>query len=406
MGNRSVKLSYLRSLPSDLKNELLFYITDIRNISQIPKLGIFTNWHGNIKRIDYGDCYNDEVHDIVMTIDEILQFKWLTVCQIPITTNNSSELSRLAKHPTLREFSITIPKEEISSDVDTVLMNILKMFEDFISNRGLITNMKIFICPHFHLNLDNVAPFFNQRYKSNAEFLRYGTLKVIADSFSRTDVKTLCYTPVVMLYKNGSLQTDSYFPHVIGYERFLDLLYNSGNLSSLLYTSNISYDKVDSVIRNYPLLNTIYLTGGNLVAHYNAFHLFCTNQHVTKIKYEPNIIETRNIDELKAHYGSCLLFDLLFVLQQTAVFHRNNSIHLVYPFNSNQLNKITNLLGIMSNIAEIGLYDNLETIGELDDLLTYLLERVSKVHIFTLKNEDVYRDLLDKFFGLISIEQR
>src|SRR5581483_120616 len=112
MGSKVSRFSYLNALPADLKVELLKYISDIRDIIQFSELNVFNNLiNDNIKVIDYGEAYKNDVKDITIDVADIQKFKSLTICQVPIVTSNISELFNVTEHINLREFSITIPKD-------------------------------------------------------------------------------------------------------------------------------------------------------------------------------------------------------------------------------------------------------------------------------------------------------
>lgn len=401
MGNRSVKLSYLHTLPLDIKHELLYYVSDIHNILNLHKLNMFNDHMKYIKKIDYGDAYKYDVKDVVFTVNNILQFTSLEVCHVPIAVAGSKELCSLAQHPTLREFSVTIDKDEMSIEFSDVFDNILDMIKTLIMKRKSINDMKIFICPQFKVNYENVAPFFNHQLDSAVDRLLYANFDLIKDAFSTTPIKTIYTTPVIFMYVQGNLLIDAYFSKLDSYRELLNLLHTSDNLSSLIYalpftdTSNV--DVIEKKI------DKLYITGAVINAHQNAFRLLLKNVNITKLEFKMDII--CRVPERKMCYECCLGFDIMNVLMQQppALFMRKNPIQIIYPFHTGRL---TYLFNVFPNINEIGFFDNLETYTELEDVIKDLLEKVDVVHIFTLKSLDYYDELLSRYSGLLVIEDK
>ena len=398
MGSKVSRFSYLNALPADLKVELLKYISDIRDIIQFSELNVFNNLiNDNIKVIDYGEAYKNDVKDITIDVADIQKFKSLTICQVPIVTSNISELFNVTEHINLREFSITIPKDTFT-EMESILNVIIAMFDIFIKKRKSIKDMKIFICPRFNINCDNIGPFFHQQFESIIDCLQYVLWDAVVDSFSTTPVKVLLTTPIVILYNSGSLLIDPYYSRLSGYNRFFNLLYDSGNLSSLIYTFNGPYNEINSLIANKPLLNTIYLSDAILDAHYDAFRLLFSNKNITKIQYIDSILAST---EKKFLYESCLKFDFESTNYVYPVIGHDKPIQLIYPFN---LKNIAWIKRNLPNVSEIGIYDYFDNNETFVNKVKYLLENFTVVHIFTYKNKRLYDDLLDTYPNIVVIE--
>ena len=400
MGNQTARLSYIESLPTDLKSQLSLYITDIRDIHQLLCLPNFNgNIQKNVKTIDYGRGYRSDCQDVFTTIDTILQFKAVEICQVPIMATHSNELIKLAAHPTLKEFSVTIPKKEISEHTDDVLNNVIKMFEAFIVNRRSIKDMKIFICPQFKFNVDNIAPFFNQHFTSKLDIIKHGNFHLIADAFSTTPIKNIYATPVVLIYKNASLLVDPYYPLVSGYEKLLNLLHESDNISSLIYAFAPISDQIPDMIRQKVTLDKIYITGSILSLHYDAFRLLFSNTNITRLQYNMDVCWRMTPTEQNNHYSECLKLDMSLVLGSTQFNARDKPVQIIYPFN---LKNIASVFLSIPNIDEIGIYDYID----IDNfIIDYLLEKVKVVHIFTMKPDTyTHNELLQRYSDRIVIE--
>jgi len=398
---QTLENTYLNLLPTDLFCPLLSYIEDGIIILWLVEINKLEKTVYNCTRvIRYAKRYK-ELSDLIFMIPDILRFKVLEICEIPIVSDSYNDFMNLSNHPTLLEYAVTIP-QELTTDLNLVLNNIINYFRNLISKHGSILDMKIEI----QNQSPNARPLVARFVPPEPQFSylwSFATATFDQWMEALILVKTINY---LLLYMNGMLEINPMYLTLPHYNDFLTLLANSNNLHSLIFGSDVTADHVNNNnvmwFVNLPTLKNVYINSTNANVTRFTLLIFMTNSNVRKFEFNLDIIdkEPANIRRFTYKLAANISTTFSEMIAVVPYVMRNHPIHLIYPFDSTVIPTIQTF----PNIRTIGLYDNFKTYQELVNFITPVLQQIDKLYIFTTKERKYYENLKTQYGNRIRIK--
>lgn len=399
--------TYLNLLPLDLKCSLISYINDARILLWLLSI---TKWQSSVH-----DCTRElkyehhflEIRDADLTVANALDFKSLQICEIPIITDTLQDLDNLATHPRLKEFLVTIPREFVSIDTKdffNILDKIVNFFNILINRRGSILDMKIAIDQEFESNTQNIAPFF-------IHDLKWSWIWQISDVISNirqediTSIMRRLKAKTELLYMNGMFVIQPNYITNIMYNNLLTLLAGTDNLHTLIFSADVPQELANNFILliNLPNIRKIYMENVYNTITQIAFNTFITNNDIAVFKFTPNIIYnvTRPFVYLQYVVAADQSQTFPHILGLRPFAARPGPIKLIYPLDKSI---VMTLLQFIPNIRTIGFYDDFEKYQDFINFIGSLLQRINKIHIFTVKDRKTYNALKARYGRRIVIK--
>ena len=388
---------YFNLLPSDLLCLLISYIDEARIILWLLSVKSIENTvYRCTRELRYKRHIND-ISDANFNVEEVLQFKSLQICEIPIVIDRLDDLIHLSAHHTLKEFSVAVPKEIITDDLDTYFTTVVQFFNRLIVNRGSILDMKIEMKQESESMRHNIALFFAPPLDTS--FLFAISTFTVDELYEEMSAAKSSFETV---YINGMLEIQSTYLHLRSYDSFLTLLAYSGNLNAVVFNNDITQTHVNilPIFFTLPNIRKVYISSIHTNVTRLAFMIFFLNDNTDTLEFNINIIVKNFPAELR-HTGYKFAAEISKELAgQFQYTPRDHPVNFIYPLDSTMLQPF---LGI-PNLRSIGLYDDSKSYSDFVAYITPILQQVNKLYIFTSKDRGTYTNLKAQYGNRLIIK--
>ena len=391
--------SYFALVPTELMCLIFSYINDVRVILWFLSVESLQNTVYNCTREIRYVRYGEDLEDVNFSVNETLEFKRLQICEVPIMADTQTDLIKLSTHPTLREFSVTIPKEVIQGHIQGILYSVIGFFDGLIKQRGSILDMKIEIKQESNATRLNIASFFLPAEPNSSWIWALSTI-----TFTELYEAHMSKSRLSTLYKNGIVEIEPAFSKLPTYQHLFGLLDSTNNINGVIINKNINEEPEQlNILFQLINLTTVYIYKTSRRSTIFGLSILLLNSMVDTLKFTTDIIIMSPSIERHVAYEAAANYSKAFERYMTIIQYvpRNGSIKFIYPLHSSTM---PSLLQTIPNITHIGLYDDFIDIQQLDAFIYHELRQMHKIYIFTKKDRKFYQILKDNYGNKIIIK--